>query len=186
MAFVADYEPNPASTVHMTMASLIGLAEQKIEHWDGDAEHALDARGRRSDNWKEWLLITVDHSDRHLVRRSGTLHETAGVLVTAFLRDRPQLNRFLIAAPVVTDDQIKETVVTFERLLRPTIEIAARVRWAGELAELNQVRRFDTRFPFMREICETRFGTPYNQGKRAERISDLTEWLETDYLYPPA
>ncbi len=187
MAFVNDFKPSSHSLVHLTMDNLRKLADLKIEHWDGDTEYALDARTRQPENWKEWLLIVVDQSERHLVTRNGAQHPTAGVIVTAFLRDRPQLSRFLMAEPVVTDEQVKHVVVQFEQLLRPTIELAARVRWAGELAELVQVDGYARRFPQHRDIHTIeRYPSPWYGGDRTARITELQQWLGTDLLYPPA
>lgn len=183
-AFVNDFKPhNHSGMPLMTMDELKDLGDRKIEHWDGPIDDALEQRDRRDYNW---MLIAVERDERHLVPRigQGGMQPTPGVLIVAFFRGYAQLHDFKIATPVVSDEEVNSTVRRFEDLLRPTIELAARVQWATEYAQLQQLREYSTRFPEFREVHTTRFSPSPRGGTRVERMADLRTWCSTPLLYP--
>jgi hypothetical protein len=189
MAIVNDYRPQ-AGLAHMDMRRLEKLADIKIEHWDGETEEHLAERTRAWDYSCDWLLIVADRSDRHLMPPSGGrggLRPTPGVMIAGFYNGDAQLHRFLLAQPTVTDGEVNEVVRQFEHQLRPAVELAARVKWASELATLVQIDTWRRRFPSAADVHTLRFQrTTAPLGRVVERMNELEAWLATDVLYPPA
>lgn len=158
MAFVADHEPVRFNRPHLTLDQLKQLGDREIEYWEGSIEDPTDDH-RQAARERGWMLIVVDRDNRHLMYRNGAhSHQpTAGVLIAALFNGDAQLQRFLLAQPTVTDAEVKDVVNRFEGLLRPTIELATRTRWAVELAELQQIENYSQRFPGATEVHGLRF-----------------------------
>lgn len=182
MAFIDEYKPSSYNWPRFTLTDVQRLADTKIEMWNGSIETTDTGRTRPRGS----LMIVVDPNERHLrpkTRGSGELVPAAGVLIVAALDDRPQLHEFVPSHDVSAD--VVETVVdTFKRLLRPTVELAARTYWAIELAELRMLQDYAERNPTAVEVHRHRYpGTPFGQV-RVDRIRQLGEWLTTPELYP--
>lgn len=183
MAFVDDYKPSQFSWPHMTLSELQQLGERRIWHWNGSIDTADTGNAERPRNS---LRIVVDADERHLLRRPGTAgpEPTPGVLIVAACNDNVQLHEFLMATPVVAASEVEEVVGRFKAMLRPTVELATRVQWASDLAELRQLHDYATRYPTAVEVHRHRHRAVVWGEPRIARMQQLEQWLATPELYP--